>query len=87
MAHEVVESTSPFLHVDFLDYSVKIQAQMRWSYKIYHQWISEYLGEAARFPWEFSGVKIGPHHLFWHRVRRAQEIGFVFCEDHDRVTQ
>jgi asparagine synthase (glutamine-hydrolysing) len=74
MAQEFTESTSPFLHIDFLDYAVKIRAQMRWSYKIYHQWISEHLREAARFPWEFSGVKIGPHHVFWHRVRRAQEL-------------
>jgi len=78
MAHQFTESTSPFLHVDFLDYAIKIRAQMRWSYKIYHQWISEHLTEAARFPWEFSGVKISPHHLFWHRVRRAREVAGSF---------
>jgi asparagine synthase (glutamine-hydrolysing) len=78
MAFEFTESTSPFLHVDFLEYAIRIQPKMRRGYRIYHQWIAEHLHEAAKFPWEFSGMKIGRQHLFWHRVRRAREVGIGF---------
>ena len=74
MANQFTECASPFLHIDFLEYAIKIHPRKRFRYRIYHQWISKYLPEAARFTWELSGTKIRPDYLFWHRVRRVLEV-------------
>src|SRR5262249_48209968 len=52
---------------------INIRPEVRWHYKIYHRWIAEYCEEAARIKWEFSGMKIGPSYLLWHRIRRVRE--------------
>jgi len=78
--NQFTEFSSPFLYIDFLEYALKIHPQHRFHYKIYHQWIIEYLPEATKFVWERAGMKINTN-LFWYRhyVRRALKriSGFI----------
>jgi asparagine synthase (glutamine-hydrolysing) len=69
---QFTEFSSPFLHIDFLEYAIKIHPQLRFRHKIYHQWIVEHLPEATKFIWETAGMKINAN-LFWYRcyVRKA----------------
>jgi asparagine synthase (glutamine-hydrolysing) len=78
--NQFTEFSSPFLYIDFLEYAIKIHPQLRFRYKIYHQWIIEYLPEATKFIWETAGMKISAN-LFWYRyyVRKALKLarGFI----------
>jgi len=52
------EYASPFLHVDFLDYVMSISPVLRYEEKVYLDWISQEASEAAKYPWEKTGLPI-----------------------------
>lgn len=52
------EYSSPFLHVDFLSYAFRLSPKIRYKERIYHDWISQKASEAAKYPWEATGLKI-----------------------------
>ena len=52
------EFFSPFLHVDFLNYAMKIRPEYRYKEKIYLDWIKTYSPEAVKYPWARTGLRI-----------------------------
>ena len=52
------EYASPFLHVDFLDYAMAISPVLRYEEKVYLDWIIQEAPEAAKYPWEKTGLPI-----------------------------
>lgn len=52
------EYASPFLHVDFLDYAMSISPVLRYEEKVYLDWIIQEAPEAAKYPWEKTGLPI-----------------------------
>lgn len=52
------EASSPFLHIDFLEYALKIDPSMRYKENIYIQWIIKACSECKKYPWERTGLLI-----------------------------
>lgn len=52
------EFSSPFLHVDFLEYAMRIHPKKRYKEKIYIDWIKKKAPEAAGYIWEKTGFPI-----------------------------
>lgn len=52
------ESLSPFLDLDFLEFSLKIPWKYRRAHELYKKWIIQKYPEAAQFVWEKIGYKI-----------------------------
>lgn len=47
-----IECASPFLNVDFIEYSLQIPFQLKYNEKIYRKMIVNKMPEAAKIPWE-----------------------------------
>lgn len=64
------EYSSPFLHLDFLDYAIKIDPKHRFHEKIYLKWINKFAPEAARYRWEQTRLPIsaGRSRIFLKRA-------------------
>jgi len=60
------EFFSPFMHIDFLEYTMKIDPQYRFKEKIYLDWIKTYSPEAVKYPWARTGLRID---AFMYRPR------------------
>ena len=58
MIEHFTEFASPFLDIDFLDYSLKIPPKLRYQSKIYRKWMTIQSPEAVVYPWEATGKKI-----------------------------
>jgi len=56
---QFTEATSPFVHIDFLDYVMRIPPRFRYREKIYQSWIRKFAPEASKYRWEKTGMKIG----------------------------
>ena len=54
------ESCSPFIDVDFMEFCYKIPLNLRFSHKIYFDWILQRYPEASEYVWEHTGKKIKP---------------------------
>jgi asparagine synthase (glutamine-hydrolysing) len=57
--HQFTEATSPFVHIDFLDYVMRIPPRFRYREKIYQSWIRKFASEASKYRWEKTGMRIG----------------------------
>ena len=57
---ENTESCSPFTDVDFLEYCYSIPLELRYSHKIYIDWILERYPDASKYVWEKTGRVIHP---------------------------
>ena len=66
------ETVSPFLHIDFLDYAIKINPKDRYDKLIYLKWIIKFAPEIVKYPWEKTNAKITitPLEMFSKRVYR-----------------
>jgi len=47
-----IECASPFLNVDFIEYSLKIPYRYKYNEKIYREMIGKKISDAAKIPWE-----------------------------------
>ncbi len=56
MIEQFTEFSSPFLHIDFLDYSLKIPPKYRYKESIYLKLIRKYLPEFSNYTWEKKGL-------------------------------
>lgn len=64
-----VETSSPFLDVDFLNFVFTIPFKYRRRHYIYLKWIAEKYPEAANYGWEkWFGIKPKLSNLWWKRV-------------------
>jgi len=52
MAHQFTEISSPFLYLEFFNYSMNIHPKMRFQRKIYIEWIGKKMREMTKFKWE-----------------------------------
>ena len=57
--HQFTEATSPFVHVDFLDYAMRIPPRFRYREVIYQSWIRRFAPEASKYRWEKTGMRMG----------------------------
>jgi len=66
------EYSSPFLYLDFLNYAIHISPELRFKEKIYLDWILKVSPEAAKYPWEKTGLPInaGRFRVFLRRSIR-----------------
>jgi asparagine synthase (glutamine-hydrolysing) len=71
-AEQFTEYASPFLHIDFLDFALRIPPILRYKEKIYTEWIKTKALEATRYRWEKTGLRLGakPYHVFVHKAIR-----------------
>jgi len=58
MIQQHSEFASPFLYLDFLEYSLRIHPRLRYREKIYHDWIQMKVPDAAQYIWEKTGLPI-----------------------------
>lgn len=56
MIEQFTEFSSPFLNVDFLDYTLKIPPQKRYKEAIYLKWIQKYTPSFVKYKWSNYGV-------------------------------
>jgi asparagine synthase (glutamine-hydrolysing) len=52
MLEQFTEFSSPFLHIDFLDYAMKIPPRLRYKEAIYLKWINKCIPEFSVYKWE-----------------------------------
>lgn len=63
-----LETSSPFLDVDFLNTCLSLPFEYRKKHNIYLKWINKKYPEAAEFGWEkWGGVKPKESHIFFRR--------------------
>ncbi|MBN2729960.1 MAG: hypothetical protein JXR53_12115 [Bacteroidales bacterium] len=46
-----MDYASPFMHVDFLDYALKISPALRKNREIYIRWLGKYARQVMKYPW------------------------------------
>lgn len=56
MIEQFTEFSSPFLHVDFLDYVMRIHPKYRYKQEIYLKWINKSIPKFTKYIWEKYGV-------------------------------
>lgn len=81
-----VETSSPFMDVDFLDAVFSIPFEYRNRHHLYLLWIKEKYPEAADYGWEkWGGVKPKESHLFLRKVKTTQRLAKqMFCRTFKR---
>jgi len=55
---QFTEFSSPFQDKDFLEYAVRLPPKGRPNHKLYIKWILSEIPEAAKYPWEKTGVNV-----------------------------
>lgn len=58
-----IEQYSPFLDIDFLNYSIKLPLSFRRHHRLYFNWINSYYPSAAKFKWTRDLSNINSLHL------------------------
>lgn len=66
------EVTSPFLDIDFLEFSLTLPLALRVNHRIYKKWIIQKYPGAAEFVWEKTGIRISSKTL----TIRGKEIAY-----------
>lgn len=56
ITEQFTEFSSPFLHVDFLDYAMRIHPELRYKQRIYLEWMNQRLPNFSKYPWEKYGL-------------------------------
>ncbi len=70
-----VETSSPFMDVDFMDTAFSIPFKYRSRHHLYLMWIKEKYPEAARYGWEkWGGVRPKESHLLLRKIRTTQRL-------------
>lgn len=64
------ETLSPFLDVDFLNFSLSIPVKYRAYHRLYKQWILKKYPDAASFKWESTNAKIADKYV----VLRGKQV-------------
>ena len=79
MIHQYAEQSSPFLHVDFIDFAVRIPEKFRHREFLYIEWINKYMKEAGRFTWEKFKVRPAPllFNKYAYFIPRTIKAGFA----------
>lgn len=72
MIENFSEYSSPFLNINFLSYAMRLSPKIRYKEKIYLDWILKVSPEAAKYPWEKTGLPInaGRFRVFLRRSIR-----------------
>lgn len=61
--YNYTESLSPFMDLDFIEFSLSIPKSLRANHYIYKKWITKKHPEAAKFVWESTGALINAFHI------------------------
>lgn len=70
-----VETSSPFMDVDFWDAAFSIPFEYRNGHHLYLLWMKEKYPEAAEYGWEkWGGVRPKESHLFLRKVKTTQRL-------------
>lgn len=70
-----VETSSPFMDVDFMDIVFSLPFAYRYKHYIYLKWMKEKYPKAADFGWEkWGGIKPKESHIFFRKVKTTQRL-------------
>ena len=70
-----IETSSPFMDVDFMDATLAVPFNYRYNHYIYLKWIKEKYPKAADFGWEkWGGIKPKESHIFFRKVKTTQRL-------------
>ena len=87
MGHQFTEVSSPFLHLDFFDYSMNIHPKHRYHRMIYIEWIAKQNRDMAKFKWESLNkrpTKMNIH--LWQFNRLHNRITNLLLKNIGRLT-
>ncbi|MFC2156942.1 asparagine synthase-related protein [Acidobacteriota bacterium] len=87
MGYQFTEVSSPFLHLDFFDYSMNIHPEFRYHRKIYIEWIASQNRNMAKFRWESLNkrpTKMNIH--LWQINRLFSRITNLLLKNFGRLT-
>lgn len=57
MANRYYDSVSPFLYLDFLEYSLRIPPHLRYGFNIYRKWIVNKMPTVDKYKWEKTSLR------------------------------
>ncbi|MCM1251807.1 MAG: asparagine synthase-related protein [Clostridium sp.] len=70
-----VETSSPFMDVDFMDTVFSLPFQYRYKHYIYLKWMQEKYPESTRFGWEkWGGIQPKESHIFFRKIKTTQRL-------------
>ena len=77
-----VETSSPFMDVDFLETVFSIPFEYRNGHHIYLKWMKEKYPDSTEFGWEkWGGIKPKESHIFFRKIRTTERLLWMgFCK-------
>lgn len=70
-----VETSSPFMDVDFMDTAFSLPFHYRYKHYIYLKWIREKYPESTNFGWEkWGGIQPKESHIVFRKIKTTQRL-------------
>lgn len=70
-----VETSSPFMDVDFLDTVLSLPFEYRTRHRIYLKWMLERYPESTEFGWEkWGGIKPKESHILFRKIKTTERL-------------
>lgn len=86
LVQQKIETYSPFLDIEFMDFCLSIPLELRWSHKIYKKWILTKYPEFAKYKWEKINGRIDSPSLLINGINRPiSTLPGLICEKIKRL--